>query len=227
MFFRCGCVPLSSWDLRVDAGQRERELIDGAMSFLGTARPHSRVLAHCGEEYWVAVADPGRTDGFDLVRFMPEPATHNRCERFLNRCSPRLSLLSLGEVQMTKEWQPAVAASMMDDFARNLVVEVRDRSVLDLSSNIRLRGEGPTVRRWRNMLEDSADGPDFLQALIPDLVDAVIANLLDAIDRGFLPLDLADEATGQRLPLTADAELTGRYFADDGWRDRFSSTLFH
>lgn len=112
----------------------------------------------------------------------------------------------------------------MDAFARSLVEDVRDRSVLDLRAALRLEGVGPTTERWKAALSASASSQEFASAIVPDIIDQVLANLLDAIDNQLLPLEFVDESTGTRLQLGASGELAGAYLADDGWRKVFGAT---
>ena len=114
----------------------------------------------------------------------------------------------------------------IEEFARLLVTEVRDRSIASCDMQLRPEINSPVAKRWRKKLTDAASCSDFATEMIPDCVDETLGNLLQAIDSGVLRVsfvasngnvvDLAEEGMG---------ELAG-WLGGDGWIAKYSQQRF-
>ena len=105
-------------------------------------------------------------------------------------------------------------------FAKVLIDEVRDRSVL--SHLNALRANHVVSKRWQ---QSSAIGsPDeLLRVAVPDIVDGTIFYLLNAIDSRVLPLSYS-LVDGNPIDLcqVGQGEMGGWYMGSGGWRAEFS-----
>src|SRR3954470_10848568 len=103
----------------------------------------------------------------------------------------------------------------IEEFAKILLLEVRDQSIRQCDSLLQPHALSPEARRWR---EAAAGGVRGLQEMmIADVVDTVVGNLLDAIDSERLRLRfVAEDGTVVDLREAGRRELTGWYMAS--WR---------
>lgn len=105
----------------------------------------------------------------------------------------------------------------IEEFARILVKEVRDRAIQACDAQLETRAKGPVARRWRDA------GVVGAKIVIPDCVDKTIAALLRAIDDGELQVRFV-AADGKSIDLSKDGlgELVGWYMGSAGWRTQMS-----
>jgi hypothetical protein len=111
----------------------------------------------------------------------------------------------------------------IEEFAKLLVREVRDRSVVSCDSQVKPESNSPIAKRWREAVSSSPPGA-LAGAMIPDCIDDALFHLLHAIDSGALRLSFVT-ASGKLVDLTGDGmgELAGWYMmGKDGWRSRYS-----
>lgn len=108
----------------------------------------------------------------------------------------------------------------IEEFAKVLVREVRDRAVKGCDLNLRPGARSRTAVRWR---EAGITAGSQTNVLIPDSVDAAVFFLLNAIDQGVLRLQYTT-AEGNVVDLSRDGlgELSGWYMGSEGWRAMFS-----
>jgi hypothetical protein len=114
----------------------------------------------------------------------------------------------------------------IEEFAKTLIREVRDRAIADCDMLLRPEGNSPPARRWRERL-NTGSSRDLAVTMIPDCVDDTLFYLLHAIDSGALRIsfvasngnvvDLADQGLG---------ELAGWFMGSDGWRRQYSQQRF-
>ena len=114
----------------------------------------------------------------------------------------------------------------IEEFAKTLIREVRDRSIADCDMLLRPEGNSPPAKRWRKKL-NSGSSRDLAVTMIPDCVDHTLANLLDAIDSGALRISFV-ASNGNVIDLTNEGlgELTGWYMGSDGWTGQYSQQRF-
>lgn len=114
----------------------------------------------------------------------------------------------------------------IEEFAKLLVREVRDRSILSCDSQLKPESNSPTAKRWRENLTDASSAA-LARSMIPDCIDHAVFYLLHAIDSGALHLSFV-ASNGKVADLTKDgmAELGGWYMGSDGWRSQYSQQRF-
>ena len=117
--------------------------------------------------------------------------------------------------------------SEIEEFARLLVKEVRDRAVASCDSQLKPQSNSPIAKRWRNHINDSSVIA-LAGEMIPDCVDDVLFHLLHAIDSGALRLSYA-ASNGEVVDLVGDGmgELAGWYMmSKEGWRSQYTRQRF-
>lgn len=119
--------------------------------------------------------------------------------------------------------EPKVTSSQaIQEFAKLLVQEVRDRAIRSCDTGREGVGSTPSAQRWRKLL--GQDGKTAMSALIPDCVDSTLFHLLDAIDNGVMKLQfVASDGTTVDLESAGEGEMDGWYIGEDGWRDWYSN----
>ena len=113
--------------------------------------------------------------------------------------------------------------SPIEEFARNLVRDVRDRAIQEsdrIFDKRDMRGQ-----YWRQIAR-TQDPHDAILTVIPDVVDKTLMRMLDAIDNGKLLLLFRSE-TGEVVDLHEEfgGELLGWYAGED-WLQRFSQQRY-
>ncbi len=111
----------------------------------------------------------------------------------------------------------------IEEFARTLVLHVRDTAIRNCDALLQPHAGSPAARRWQSL---DAKAPD-LRVLIPDVVDEAVFSVLQAIDQGLLRLKFVS-STGQEVDLTEEGqgELSGWYMGSGGWRAMFAAERF-
>ena len=115
----------------------------------------------------------------------------------------------------------------IEEFARILVEEVRDRSVFSCDSQSQPESNSPVAKRWRQHLT-SEESLALARSMIPDCIDDVIFHLLNAIDSGALHLSFR-ASNGKAVDLTDEGagELAGWYMmSKEGWRAKYTEQRF-
>jgi hypothetical protein len=109
----------------------------------------------------------------------------------------------------------------LEEFAKILVRDVRDASIVESDLTLRPVEKGPIAKQWREALQ-TGDPEHIVKTIIPDVVDCTISRLLWAIDDGALEL-IFKTSTGKTLNLAKDLsdELVGWY--EDEWRKTLSN----
>jgi len=117
--------------------------------------------------------------------------------------------------------------SEIEEFARMLVREVRDRSIASCDSQVNAESNSPVAKRWRQHLTtDSSTG--LATSMIPDCIDDALFHLLAAIDAGALHLSFV-ASNGSVVDLTneGEGELAGWYMmSKEGWRSKYTEQRF-
>ena len=105
---------------------------------------------------------------------------------------------------------------LVDEFAEQLVREVRDRAIHMCDAILRGQGPPDVVRRWSNARAEGSDA--WASQVIADCVDETIGYLLVAIDQEILPLVYRGRS-GETVDLAeaGDEGLSGAYIASGGW----------
>jgi hypothetical protein len=113
----------------------------------------------------------------------------------------------------------------IEEFARTLIREVRDRAIADCDMLLRAEGNSPAAKRWREKL-NSGSTKDLAVTMIPDCVDDTLFYLLHAIDSGALRISFV-ASNGNVVNLTEEgmAELAG-WLGGDGWISKYSEQRF-
>lgn len=115
----------------------------------------------------------------------------------------------------------------IEEFAKVLVREVRDRSVASCDGQMNPESNSPVAKRWRQHL--STDSSTALaKSMIPDCIDDALFHLLHAIDTGALHLSfVANDGSVVDLTNEGEGELSGWYMmSEEGWRSRFTEQRF-
>jgi hypothetical protein len=108
----------------------------------------------------------------------------------------------------------------VEEFARHLVAEVRDRAIRSLDRQLH-GGSSVVARRWVRAREDGVD--ELLAQVVADAVDETIGYFLIAIDQQIMRLAFHG-SSGDVVELAEATDgLSGDYSSDDGWRSRFSA----
>ena len=117
-------------------------------------------------------------------------------------------------------------AAEIEEFARILAKEVRDRAIQNCDRQRRTDAHSPLAERWR-AVADTGDVTTAADILIPDCVDETLFCLLQAIDQGVLRLEF-NASTGRAIDLVNEGagELSGWYMSTDGWRGKYSMERF-
>jgi hypothetical protein len=116
--------------------------------------------------------------------------------------------------------------SEIEEFAKLLVREVRDRTIVSCDAQLQAQSNSPTARRWRENLKD-ASSKALAMSMIPDCVDDALFHLLHAIDTGALRLSFtATNGTVVDLSSEGMAELAGWFMGSDAWRANYSQQRF-
>jgi hypothetical protein len=113
-----------------------------------------------------------------------------------------------------------VDISDIEEFARHLVAEVRDRAIRSLDRQF-AGGSSVVARRLVHAREIGVD--ELASQIIADSVDEAIGYLLVAIDQQTLPLSYRTSDGGNADLWDSADGLSGEYMGSDGWRSRFSS----
>jgi hypothetical protein len=114
----------------------------------------------------------------------------------------------------------------IEEFAKLLVREVRDRAIVSCDSQLQAHSNGPTAKRWRENLTDGASKALAL-AMIPDCIDDAVFYLLHAIDTAALRVSFT-AANGTVIDLSNEGmgELAGWFAGSDSWRSKYSEQRF-
>ncbi len=116
----------------------------------------------------------------------------------------------------------AMPTPEIEEFARILVRQVRDKAIKDCALHLDPKAQGESAKRWRGLAGDQ-HGIDVARSLAPECVDEAIFYLLYAIDDGLLQLSFR-ASNGRVVDLTSEGlgELAGSYIGPDGWCDHYS-----
>jgi hypothetical protein len=114
----------------------------------------------------------------------------------------------------------------IEEFAKLLVTQVRDRAIVDCDGQLQTHSNSPTAKRWRENLKDAASKA-LAMTMIPDCVDDAVFHLLHAIDTGALRLSFT-AANGTVIDLCSEGmgELAGWFMGSDAWRAKYSQQRF-
>lgn len=114
----------------------------------------------------------------------------------------------------------------IEEFARVLIREVRDRAIESCDMQVKPDVNTPIARRWREKMKER-DSMNLARSIIPDSVDETIFYLLQAIDSGVLRITFV-AGNGQVVDLSEEGmgELAGWYMGSGGWRSEYSSERF-
>jgi hypothetical protein len=114
----------------------------------------------------------------------------------------------------------------LEEFARLLVREVRDRAIASCDGQLQTHSNSPPAKRWRENLKDSSSSA-LAMSMIPDCIDDALFHLLHAIDTGALRLSfLASNGTLVDLSSDGIGELAGWFMGSDSWRAKYSQQRF-
>ena len=119
-----------------------------------------------------------------------------------------------------------MSAPEVEEFARLLIVHVRDLAVSGSDMSLDTDANGPTAKRWRQKMQ-TGEPKDLASEMIPDCVDNTLFYLLNAIDQGLLKISFT-ASSGKTIDLTevGESEMSGWYMATDGWRHEYSKERF-
>jgi hypothetical protein len=113
----------------------------------------------------------------------------------------------------------------IEEFAKLLMTEVRDRAVASCDDLLKPHANSPIAKRWRSAL-DSCSSRDLALLMIPDCVDETLFYLLEAIDSGAMRLSFVAR-DGKMVDLAKEgmAELAG-WFAGGVWKSQYSEQRY-
>ena len=119
-----------------------------------------------------------------------------------------------------------MVASEIEEFAKLLMVHVRDLAISASDVSLDPKANGPTAKRWREIVK-TGQSKGLLREMIPDCVDNTLFYLLNAIDQGLLQISFTG-SSGKAVDLTelGGSEMSGRYMATEGWRQAYSKQRF-
>jgi hypothetical protein len=119
-----------------------------------------------------------------------------------------------------------MAAPEVEEFAKLLIIHVRDMAISASDISLDPDANGPTAKRWREKML-SGESRDLAFEMIADCVDNAVFYLLNAIDQGLLRVSFT-ASSGKNVDLTevGESEMSGWYMATDGWRDAYSKERF-
>ena len=112
----------------------------------------------------------------------------------------------------------------IEEFARILIREVRDRSIASCDRQLQENAKSLTARRWKAL--KAKDNENLVKTVISDCVDDVLANLLTAIDQGVLSLKFKSSNNNEVELNKSNDELTGWYMGSGEWRAKYSKERF-
>jgi hypothetical protein len=114
----------------------------------------------------------------------------------------------------------------IEEFAKLLLREVRDRAIVDCDGQLQAHANSPTAKRWRQNIKDGSSKA-LARTMIPDCVDDVVFYLLHAIDTGALRLSFT-ATNGNVIDLSREGlgELAGWFMGGDSWRAKYSEQRF-
>lgn len=116
----------------------------------------------------------------------------------------------------------------IEEFARILVREVRDRAIVGCDVQLQPHANGPVAKRWREHIITGGSSEALADSMIPDCVDDAIFYLLHAIDAGALHLSfVASDGSVVDLTNEGEGELAGWYMmSKEGWRSQYTEQRF-
>jgi len=112
----------------------------------------------------------------------------------------------------------------LDEFARLLVEQVRDRAIQSCEILLSPTARDPAAKSWREAVANSSSADTLARIMMLAAVDSAVFNLLEAIDQGVLKLTYTS-SNGATLDLCKLAgEFAGWYVVDnsESWRHRYS-----
>ena len=111
----------------------------------------------------------------------------------------------------------------IEEYARILVRQVRDRAVVNCDLLLEPRARSAPALKWKTFTAPRSE----LDIVVPDAIDEAVFNLLFAIDDGMLRLKFV-ASNGRELDLAEEGrgELAGWYAGSGGWRAMFSEQRF-
>lgn len=112
----------------------------------------------------------------------------------------------------------------IEEFARILIKEVRDRSIINCDSQLNNISNSPNAKRWREL--GANHNEELIKAVIADCVDITVANFFNAIDQGVLDLKFKSSNNNEVELNKANDELTGWYMGSGEWREKYSNQRF-
>jgi hypothetical protein len=114
----------------------------------------------------------------------------------------------------------------IEEFAKLLVRQVRDKAIANCDMLLQPDGNSPTAKRWREKLASSSPR-ELASMMIPDCVDNTLFYLLHAIDSGALRFSFI-ASDGKVVDLAKDGlgELAGWYAGVDPWISQYSEQRF-
>lgn len=117
----------------------------------------------------------------------------------------------------------AMPIQEIEEFAKALVIQVRDMAVRSCDGYLQQQANSPVARRWKQLTTSASD----IQTMIPDIVDETVFCLLQAIDQGILRLKFVS-SDGREIDLSEEGlgELSGWYMGSGGWRAMFSGERY-
>lgn len=114
----------------------------------------------------------------------------------------------------------------IEEFAKLLVREVRDRSITSCNAQLQPQSNSPIAIRWRENLKDG-QSKALAMSMIPDCIDDALFHLLHAIDAGSLRVSFtATNGTVVDLSSEGMGELAGWFMGSDAWRAKYSQQRF-
>ena len=115
----------------------------------------------------------------------------------------------------------------MEEFAKNLMIYVRDRAIRDCDNRLKWAADENRIERWRKVIDENSTS-ECAKNIIPDIVDSAIFYLLFSIDEGALDLTF-HQANGEALRLkdVGRSELAGWTSGAEGWTNEYSKERYN
>src|SRR5687768_12960650 len=114
-------------------------------------------------------------------------------------------------------------SSEIVEFAKTLVLHVRDAAIRSCDANLQPHANSPAAHRWKSLGASASE----IGVVVPDAVDETVFCLLHAIDQGGLRLKFVS-SSGREIDLTEEGlgELAGWYMGSGGWRAMLSEERY-
>lgn len=117
--------------------------------------------------------------------------------------------------------------TILDDFGKTLISEVRDRSISEIDMLLDGKMKGITAQIFKSKLKSfGKEQIEVIKWLIPQLVDINLNNTLEMIDsNNSIDVKITYNNSQYSIKELSDG-LSGELYTSDGWIQKFSNERY-